>query len=60
MSEHDDETVRQRAYDIWEREGQPYGEHESHWHLALKELGIIKPYEPEPGTMISPTDPQTK
>lgn len=60
MSDNDDEAVRQHAYRIWEREGRPEGQHESHWHQALKELGLIKPHEPEPGSMISRTDPQPK
>ena len=60
MSDYDDEAVRQHAYGIWEREGRPEGQHESHWHQALKELGIIQPYEPEPVSMISPTHPQPK
>lgn len=55
-----DEAVRRQAYEIWEREGRPDGQHESHWHRALKELGLIEPYEPEPGSMLSPTDPQPK
>lgn len=41
-----DEAVRRHAYEIWEREGRPEGQHESHWHRALKELGLIQPYEP--------------
>jgi hypothetical protein len=33
------EKIRQRAYEIWEREGRPEGQHERHWHQALDELG---------------------
>lgn len=32
------EKIQQRAYEIWEREGRPGGEHERHWHQAIDEL----------------------
>src|SRR5690242_12870768 len=31
MIEKSDDAVRERAYEIWEREGRPDGQHESHW-----------------------------
>jgi hypothetical protein len=33
-----DERIRQRAYEIWEREGRPHGREEEHWRMALDEL----------------------
>ncbi len=33
-----EERIRRRAYEIWERDGRPDGEHERHWHQAEKEL----------------------
>lgn len=33
-----EERIRRRAYEIWEREGRPDGEHERHWQQAEKEL----------------------
>jgi Protein of unknown function (DUF2934) len=33
-----DERIRQRAYEIWEREGRPHGREEEHWRLAVDEL----------------------
>jgi hypothetical protein len=33
-----DERIRQRAYEIWEREGRPHGRDEEHWRMALDEL----------------------
>lgn len=33
-----EEQLRQRAYAIWEREGQPKGEHERHWAEAEREI----------------------
>jgi hypothetical protein len=35
----DDEQIRQRAYEIWEREGRPDGREAEHWRLAADELG---------------------
>jgi hypothetical protein len=34
----DEDRIRSRAYEIWEREGRPEGGHERHWHQAKKEL----------------------
>ncbi|MFC3166070.1 DUF2934 domain-containing protein [Ciceribacter thiooxidans] len=33
-----DEHVRSRAYEIWEQEGRPDGEHERHWRQASEEF----------------------
>ncbi|MER9895214.1 DUF2934 domain-containing protein [Mesorhizobium sp. M0119] len=33
------EKIRQRAYEIWLREGRPDGAHERHWQQAKQELG---------------------
>jgi len=54
-----EEAVRLRAYQIWERDGRPDGEHESHWQKALKELGIIGPAERPVGTTVVTTEPQS-
>lgn len=43
MSDDHDDAVRLRAYAIWQREGRPDGQHESHWKLALAELGLLDP-----------------
>ena len=45
MSAEDQEAARLRAYEIWERQGRPDGEHESHWHQALKELGLVPAWD---------------
>jgi hypothetical protein len=34
----DDERVRQRAFEIWEREGRPEGRHDENWYQASREL----------------------
>jgi hypothetical protein len=33
-----DERIRQRAYEIWEREGRPEGREAEHWRMAAEEL----------------------
>ncbi len=30
--------IEQRAYALWEAEGQPYGRDEEHWHRAAREI----------------------
>jgi hypothetical protein len=46
MIENSDyDAVRERAYEIWEREGRPDGQHENHWRQALAELALMDPVE---------------
>lgn len=33
-----EERIRQRAYEIWEREGRPHGQDFEHWFQANREL----------------------
>ena len=35
-----DDRIRQRAYEIWEREGRPEGREQDHWKLASEEIAI--------------------
>ena len=44
MNEPDD-AIRLRAYALWERDGRPDGQHETHWKQALAELGLLDPVE---------------
>jgi len=55
-----EQRVRQRAHEIWLREGQPDGRAEDHWNLAREEISeaegledTLKPIEPE-GPMAEP------
>ena len=32
------QKIRERAYELWEREGRPEGRHDDHWHQAVKDL----------------------
>lgn len=36
----DDEDIRVRAHQIWEREGRPSGRDREHWELARQQLVI--------------------
>ncbi|MFE0016835.1 DUF2934 domain-containing protein [Mesorhizobium sp. NPDC059054] len=38
MADDRQERIRQRAHEIWEREGRPHGSHERHWHQAAGEI----------------------
>ena len=33
-----EDRIRERAYQIWQSEGQPSGQHERHWFQAEEEL----------------------
>jgi len=35
--------IEQRAYALWEAEGQPHGKHEEHWHRAAQEIETEEP-----------------
>lgn len=45
MTEEEVQAARTLAYHIWQREGRPDGEHESHWHQALRELGLLSTFD---------------
>jgi hypothetical protein len=36
--EAQDQRIRERAYQLWEREGRRHGEPEDHWHRARREI----------------------
>jgi hypothetical protein len=38
--------IRERAHEIWEREGRPDGRAEEHWSQAERELGITQTSAP--------------
>lgn len=38
MSDDRQDSVRERAYQLWEEEGHPEGQHERHWRDAEDEL----------------------
>ncbi len=50
------ERIRLRAYEIWEREGRPYGRDQEHWAQAEREIGD----EPAAAAKTGPRKPRTK
>ena len=43
MSIDQEQQIRERAYQIWEREGRVHGRHEEHWYSAKLELTSTAP-----------------
>ncbi|HZG30727.1 MAG TPA: DUF2934 domain-containing protein [Ensifer sp.] len=37
MQRSREEYIRERAYQIWEKEGRPFGHHDRHWQQAAEE-----------------------
>ena len=37
----DENRIRQRAYELWEKDGRPEGRHAEHWERARRELGKV-------------------
>ncbi len=54
----DEERIRRRAQEIWEREGRPEGCHEEHWARARREVEAEEGGLPRgaAGSDASPTD----
>jgi hypothetical protein len=54
----DEERIRRRAQEIWEREGRPEGRHEEHWARARREVEAEEGGLPRgaAGSDASPTD----
>ncbi len=42
----DHETIRQRAYEIWDREGRQEGRADDYWLQAERELGVSQANAP--------------
>ncbi|TPM34197.1 DUF2934 domain-containing protein [Mesorhizobium sp. B2-3-4] len=38
MNDNRDDRIRDRAYDIWQREGGHHGDHDRHWRQAEMEI----------------------
>lgn len=57
MADDRQERIRQRAHEIWEREGRPHGAHERHWHQAAGEIEIeeSKGKKPARAAAVKPT-----
>ena len=38
MTPDREERIRQRAHELWERDGRPHGRHDDHWQQAREEI----------------------
>ena len=47
---HNEERIRQRAYELWEQEGKPEGREGEHWKQACREI------EAEGGSPLTASD----
>lgn len=45
MTQEQEDRVRQRAYEIWEREGCPDDQDLDHWLQAEREMTVSEPQE---------------
>lgn len=63
MSDDKHEQIKGRAYQIWEEQGRPEGQHHAHWEQASKELGHgVAPQagtDPHPGMFGDGTEEQS-
>ena len=52
MADDREERIRQRAYDLWQREGAPEGRDQDHWHEAVAQIDaeMAEGNEVAPGT----------
>jgi hypothetical protein len=58
-----EERIRERAYEIWEREGKPHGRDAEHWRQAASEIdaevaasaGAGEPPASAPARTVTPT-----
>lgn len=50
MSEQGGDPIRERAYRIWQEEGEPHGRHEEHWARAEQEAQEDTPAEEAPAS----------
>jgi hypothetical protein len=75
MNDDREQRIRERAHQIWEREGRPDGQEQSHWERASREIseedrtraGTIQEEDPSrsrasdvSGTERLPGEPKTK
>jgi len=52
MPDDRDQRIRDRAYQLWEREGRPHGQHDEHWRRAAAEIEAEE--NPKAGTAAKP------
>jgi hypothetical protein len=57
MQRDREKRIEHRAYEIWEREGRPHGQHGEHWRRAEAEIARE---EGNGGTAMRAADPEAK
>ncbi|UEM23878.1 DUF2934 domain-containing protein [Skermanella mucosa] len=56
MSPEQEDRIKQRAYEIWEREGRPEGRGDVHWHMAAQEIRAEDGWVDDAADPAGPTD----
>ena len=51
MHQDDQDLIRARAHQIWEREGRPEGRHLDHWEMASAELAAERKPAKKPASL---------
>jgi hypothetical protein len=56
MSPEQEDRIKQRAYEIWEREGRPDGRGDVHWSMAVQEIRAEDGWVDDAAESDGPTD----
>ena len=56
MSPEQEDRIKQRAYEIWEREGCPHGRGDVHWSMAVQEIRAEDGWVDDAANPAGPTD----
>jgi outer membrane biosynthesis protein TonB len=56
MSPEQEDRIKQRAYEIWEREGHPHGRGDVHWSMAIQEIRAEDGWVDDAADSAGPTD----
>jgi hypothetical protein len=56
MSPEQEDRIKQRAYEIWEREGRPDGRGDVHWSMAVQEIRAEDGWVDDAADSDDPTD----
>ncbi len=56
MSPEQEDRIKQRAYEIWEREGCPDGRGDVHWSMAVQEIRAEDGWVEDAADSAGPTD----
>src|SRR3954451_5754600 len=56
MSPEQEDRIKKRAYEIWEREGRPHGRGDVHWSMAAQEIRAEDGWVDDATDQAAPTD----